>query len=522
MHLDRLVASHISAIIEIDPNAGEMDLLSMYPPQAGIGEVGTHIPLAMLNGAVLDGSGVYYVPDLTEIENPSDREQLFLRRGLRSYLAAPILVDAHVVGVVDVIGEQPNAFDKNDISIVQEVADMLAVAMRQDRYQRDLVQAKEQAEEMNRLKSAFLASMSHEIRTPLVTILGFSDVLAEEVDGVGRPHVELVRKAGRRLMSTLDSVLDLARFESGTMRLNPTMLDVRAMVGETVQLFAPQSRSSAVTLQCNLPSAPLFAEIDPAALNRVLNNLLSNALKFTTTGAVTVTLQSNPHEMKISVKDTGIGIDATFLPYIFDEFKQESQGMRRSFEGVGLGLTITKHLVALMGGQIDVESTKGVGTEFHVCIPLRYQNRISTEAPLVPVANNRSGTMTDVRHTILFVEDQVEVRILVELFLRNRFEIKSVATIDEGIAESNRQRYDLVVIDIHMGEMRTGTDLAQILRDNPTYAHVPLVACTAYALPADRERFLAAGFDGYLSKPFTKMELEETIVYFLQDKKLLA
>lgn len=251
----------------------------------------------------------------------------------------------------------------------EEVEAIVRDITERKRQQQRLVEAKERAEEMNRLKSAFLANMSHELRTPLTAILGFAEILSEEIADQNRDFARLIAQSGRRLMETLNSVLDLAQLESRTVTLETARTDLRERVEEAVSMFELRASDQEIHLRADLPDTPVWAVIDASALDRVLSNLISNALKFTPEGEVRIDAQATEEGAEIQVQDTGVGIDAEFLPHIFDEFRQESTGSSREFDGVGLGLTITRRLVRQMDGQIDVESTKGKGTIFTVRFP---------------------------------------------------------------------------------------------------------------------------------------------------------
>ncbi len=262
----------------------------------------------------------------------------------------------------------------DDVAVGGLVLNLRDVTERK-RAQAVLVQAKRQAEEVAALKSTFLANMSHEIRTPLTAILGFSDVLAEEVeDPDQREFVDLIARSGRRLMDTLNSVLDLARLESSTDRLARNRVDVAALVAESVQMFQPAAAERGLRLDAEIePGAVHEAILDEPALARVFHNLIGNALKFTEVGGITVHVHSEPAglngpEVVVRVCDTGIGIDEAFLPRVFGEFEQESSGVERTHEGAGLGLSISRQLVERMDGTIGVESRKGEGTTFTVTL----------------------------------------------------------------------------------------------------------------------------------------------------------
>ncbi len=372
-----------------------------------------------------------------------------------------------------------------------------------------LVAAKEQAEEVARLKSNFLANMSHEIRTPLTGILGFSSILAEEItDPEQREFVTFIEKSGKRLMETLNSVLDLARLESGRMALTMESIPVADAVTEIVHLMQPMAHDRNIRLEAAIVNAEAEANLDVGALNRILTNLLGNAIKFTQVGGVTVEVDANTESAIIRVRDTGVGIEKEFLPRLFSEFEQESTGIGRSHEGSGLGLTITHHLVERMSGTISVESVKGVGSVFTVCFPLAMQRSMPHEIPLAeqrktaePTSDDRPG------RSVLVVEDNDTTRFLMEHMLETEFNVISARSEEDALAVALDRHVDAVLMDINLGTQASGEDVMRSLRRLDGYAEVPIVAFTAYALPGDRERFLNAGFDGYLSKPFTRPQL---------------
>lgn len=234
--------------------------------------------------------------------------------------------------------------------------------------ERELILAKEEAEEMSRLKDAFLANMSHEIRTPLTAVIGYAELLAEEIGPGYEDLSEPIVSGGRRLLETLNSVLDLARLEAGEHQLHMQPLDARTLVEESVQLLAQLCSQKGLRLHTDLPAHPVPVLADPSALSRVLHNLLGNAIKFTDQGGIEVRLLPGADCVTLEVADSGPGISTTFLPHLFEEFQQESSGHARSHEGCGLGLTLTKRMVEAMGGSITVESTLGEGSTFYVAL----------------------------------------------------------------------------------------------------------------------------------------------------------
>ena len=231
-------------------------------------------------------------------------------------------------------------------------------------------QYREIATEMMRLKTAFLSNMSHEIRTPLTSIIGFADILGEQVDDANREFTQLIEESAQRLMGTLGAVLDLAQLEGHSLEIKLEPTDLLEHTANMVELYEPLAKEKDLKLEIEADqevSTDVF--LDQSAQKRVMDNLISNAIKFTRKGKVSVGISSDQEKVTLKVEDTGIGIGKEFLPHIFDEFQQESKGIARIFQGSGLGLAITKRLVELMGGTISVESKKGKGTTFTVVYP---------------------------------------------------------------------------------------------------------------------------------------------------------
>jgi len=234
----------------------------------------------------------------------------------------------------------------------------------------ELIQAKEEADQMNRLKSRFLANMSHEIRTPLTSIIGFAEILKEmELEGPVAECADTIYRSSDRLFTTLTSVLDLSQLEAGTLTLHPEELVVQNLVTDVVSTHDRYAAQQGIALACTVPPFDVEAKVDRTACIRVLSNIVGNAVKFTPEGSVDVRLTAAADTFTCKISDTGIGIAESFLPSLFDPFKQESNGDTRLYEGSGLGLAITKDLVGLMGGTIDVETQKGEGTTFTVRLP---------------------------------------------------------------------------------------------------------------------------------------------------------
>ena len=248
---------------------------------------------------------------------------------------------------------------------------------------RSLKRANERLRELSRMKEYFIANTSHELRTPLTNIIGFAQVLQEDVPTHLRPPLEVIEKNGDRLLRTLNAILDLAALRSGTMRPVLTWSDVRSPVRLVVSEMQSGAEQKGIHLCLDMPDKPVYAYIDVHFVERIVRHLVDNAVKFTEEGSVDVHVSSKEENIKITITDTGIGIDPSFIPNLFMGFEQESQGRARSHEGSGIGLTVASQFVNVLNGKILVESTKGEGSSFRVILPRQAGRSAVFEQPLI-------------------------------------------------------------------------------------------------------------------------------------------
>jgi two-component system CheB/CheR fusion protein len=395
---------------------------------------------------------------------------------------------------------------------VQERTQALERKTRELEQQRDaLEQAKDEAEAASRAKSTFLANMSHEIRTPLTAILGLADVIRAKSEGSQfDEHISRIKSAGSRLMDTLSSLLTLAKLEAGNMQVELQPVAITDETLEVVELFRERAEEKGLTLDFSVTPEvrDAIVNLDAGALNSALQNLISNAIKFTQEGEVEVAVRTSNHSdtehIAIDVRDTGIGISNEFRPYLFDDFRQESDGLTREHEGSGLGLAITKQLVEAMEGTIEVESERGSGSTFTVTFPVAPDYQLE-EAP--DVEEDLDPPREDAR--VLLIEDNDNTIFLVRDLLEQVVELDVERSAQDAVdrVTSSNGDYDMFLIDINLGAGGSGVDVLQRLRETDTYADAPMVAVTAIAMPGDRESLLAKGFDAYLAKPFEAADL---------------
>jgi PAS domain S-box-containing protein len=374
----------------------------------------------------------------------------------------------------------------------------------------ELVKAKEKAEEMNRLKSIFLANMSHELRTPLVGLLGFSEVLCNELDGELKEYAEMISASGERLLRTLSVLLDYSKIEAEKVELTKKAISLFDLLDEEITLYSAMAKNKGIDLHGEYHIDSLNIYSDERLLKEVVDNLINNALKFTSSGSVIVEVNRSDVFIVIDVKDTGIGIPEENISTIFEEFRQVSEGNNRSYQGTGLGLTLAKKYITLLGGKIEVKSKAGAGSTFSIFLPVAVESDTTPEPPKIVTLGKQKlpAPPIEQRHRkLLLVEDDRICELAIKKMLIDLASIDSVNNGMDAIKAAATIEYDAILMDINLGEGMSGIEAAMEIKKNPRYSNKPIVAITAYAMDNEREQFLRSGCTHYLAKPFKKQVL---------------
>ncbi|MFH0782694.1 MAG: ATP-binding protein [Pseudomonadota bacterium] len=443
-----------------------------------------------------------------------------------SWLGAPFYLE-DLAGVVAVQSYDEVVYTEKDKELMAFVARHLGDALKRKRSVDALKLAKDRAELAEKNKSTFLANMSHEIRTPMNGIIGLTElVLKSDIAGHQRTYLEMVHSSADRLLKLINDILDFSKIEAGKLELNVIPFSLHSTIADAVEILAISAakKNIAMTVDCDR-SIPEHLLGDPDKLHQILINLVGNAVKFTNQGGVTLTIRpagtsqekEDPIVLYFQVQDTGIGIPQEDIANVFKSFSQVGTTRNSNHRGTGLGLVIAAELVEMMGGKICVESNPGVGTTFYFSarFPLAPSNHLDQSASVPPASSSVPiGKRTrKLPLRILLVEDEyINKTLAVSVLQREGWVVTVAENGIQALTLLKSEGFDLILMDIQMPELNGyETTLAIREKEQGTDHHVPIIAMTAYAVKGDREKCLASGMDGYISKPIRTDRVREEI-----------
>ncbi len=429
------------------------------------------------------------------------------------WLGVPLKTDGKVMGVLAVQSyTDEHAFTESDKKMLEFVSDQISISIDRKKAEEDLREALNKAEESDRLKSAFLANMSHEIRTPMNGIMSFINLLSKpKLTGEEQQaYIDIIKKSSDRMLNTVNDLIDISLIESNQVKVINEKVNVNEQLENLYAFFKPEADGKGIDLGIvtTLPSGESVIVTDPGKFYSIMTNLINNAIKFTIKGSVVFGYKKNDGILEFYVRDTGIGISKDKQQIIFDRFVQADTSLTRQHEGVGLGLSITKAYVKMLGGKLWLVSEPGKGTTFRFTLPY---NKPLKEKP-ADTGKKPGVAENNLPHNlkIMIVEDDEIADAYLTIILKNiGREILHAATGADAInLFMKNPDIDLILMDVKMPEM-DGYESTRIIRS--INKDVVIIAQTAYALASDREKALQAGSDDYISKPFNKEKLLDII-----------
>jgi PAS domain S-box-containing protein len=492
--------------------------------------VTVHGPIHLVNDAFLKLLGASTEEELlntnlyqrlqTDFEHPdSNRLTVMLEQDMEISSVKGQLekLDGQIIDIE--LSAVPMVFDEQNARhiVIRDIT-------QQERQKAELIQAKERAEQSDKLKDAFIANISHEIRTPLHIIIGYSNLITNELSGQFYPEMETyfqsIRRGSARLMRTVEHILNISSIQVGTFQVRPEEVRVSDRVEELVQELRSLAQRKGIQLLFSTESPSAILYVDRYCLDQAVSNVVDNAIKFTKQGEVRVRVYNIDRRVCIEIADTGIGMSPEYLPKVFSVFSQEATGYTRPFDGLGLGLSLTKRYVEMNRGSVTVKSRKGKGSTFTLqFIADRIEDRSELQsilapqpAPLEPyvVPKDASG-----KKLVLFVEDDEETQEYMSSILSRDYAIRIASNAEAAWAILERDPISLVLMDLSLQGEEDGISLTKRIRKDGRFDDLPVIAVTAHAFPKDRIQSIEAGCNAYFSKPFQIEELKATMQTFL-------
>jgi len=382
----------------------------------------------------------------------------------------------------------------------------------------ELIEAQQIAVQNEQVKTLFLANMSHEIRTPLNSILGFLELIEEEVkqkyDEDLRSYFDIIRTSGKRLWHTVHEILDISQIETGTFPLKIVTVDLTRILSELRSTFASSAEEKHLELSVDIPQETIWVAADEYCTTQALSNLLDNAIKYTNEGHIKISVKHIENKVEVMISDTGIGMSREYQNQIFNAFSQESTGYTKHFQGVGLGLALAHRYLKLIRSDIKLTSQQDVGTTFIVTFPADHKAPAypfdPAEAPLDEIETAKLPPAGDVKQ-ILVVEDDPNSQKLVELILKKDYGLHFADSVIKAKKILDTQPINIILLDLSLKGNEDGLDLAYHVRNDSPYKHLPIIALTAHAFTTDRDKCLEAGCNEFLTKPYRRSDLIEMI-----------
>lgn len=407
--------------------------------------------------------------------------------------------------------------NKNIVSIIAMKTDVTALK----NTLKEMSEVKEKIKELSSLKTALLSNISHEFRTPLIGIIGFADILKNEITNSW--HLDMVSdiySQAKRLLNTLSLVIRLSQLESKELKPEMREVNIPDLIKGIIPGYLKKIEDKKLSLVFEEPETKIICRADLMMLKEIITNIMDNAVKFTDSGTISIEIGELTEGIdkftSIKITDTGIGIHQDKHNSIFMEFKQVSNGMGKKYGGAGLGLTISKYLIELLNGKILLSSSPGKGSTFTILIPLTNIIRVNSKKNIsVPGKEQENDNETNV----LIIEDSLSNISIMENYLAGISNVESVLKGEDAIKLAGVKKFDAVLMDINLGAGINGIETMNVLKRHKDFVNIPFIAITGYDMSKDKHYILSKGFNDFLAKPFSKKEFLNLILKYLPDGK---
>lgn len=517
----------VGAMWRLDETANALRCFKIWPTHGPAGGEFEHMTcsISFARGVGLPGRvwlrlAPAWIPDVSTDDN-FPRAHAAAAENLHAAFAFPIISGEKFLGVMEFFSHEIREPDSAVLASFSGIGSQIGQFLERKGVEEDREHllrreqaARTEAEEANRLKDDFLATLSHELRTPLTAMLGWLSMLrAGRLDAETSKHaLETVERNARTQAQLIEDLVDVSRIAGGKMKLEVQPVDLLPVISEAVDIVRPAANARGVLIEIAGGTTVGPVAGDPARLQQIIWNLLSNAVKFTPRdGHVYISLRRVDSFAEIEVRDTGIGIDADFLPRVFERFRQAESSLTRSHRGMGLGLAIVRHLAELHGGVVAAASDgEGKGSTFTVRIPLAEQRVAPVSQRQLEPVDGINSELAGLR--VLLVEDEADARELLMLTLKvSGAEVQAVESAQQAMLDLHSFKPDVLLSDIGL-PLESGYDLIQKIRSLPSESsRIPAVALTAFANEKDRQRALDSGFQIHLAKPVEPRVLIQAI-----------
>ncbi|MDX1977430.1 MAG: ATP-binding protein, partial [Pseudanabaenaceae cyanobacterium bins.68] len=464
--------------------------------------------LQQQQGWIYANQEILVVHDLERMGFPPAQVKFWRSYGVKAFVHVPIMAGQKLWGILTVYQHQPRQWQEREVRLVSQVADQIGVAIQQADLLIQEQKAAEIASAAEQAMSQFLTLMSHELRTPLNSILGFAQLLSldKSLSEAQLENLGIIYRSGAHLLTLINDVLEMSKIEAGQEQLYFEQFEIQGLLTSLREMLGLKAKNKGVELSCSCDvNVPPLVKADQQKLRQVLINLLGNGIKFTDQGRVSLWVSLTPdHRLSFRVEDTGCGIPANQIESIFEPFIQSEAG--RAQEGTGLGLTISKKFVQLMGGELVVTSIVGQGSCFEFAIAF---DVAESPTPVnLPVPTKLLLLPHQAVPRILVAEDDPDTRDLMVTTMANLgFITQTVVDGDQAIAQWQAWQPDLIWLDLGMPRV-SGTEVTSYIRQQERVQQIPLgkavkiIGITSSLLASDRDQLLAAGCDHFITKPF--------------------